>query len=150
MKKIELVKGIESSVLGFGCAPILGSVSKDKADRAIDVAIEQGINHFDIAPSYGYGEAEKFVGRKLSSQRDKYIIATKFGIEATRYAKILRPLKPLIRETVKLLKSKKNNITEAKPNLGVTMASKFFKRFPISSLISSIFRHLSLTFLKNL
>ena len=57
MKKVELVKGIQSSVLGFGCAPILGSVGAKTATRAIDCAIDCGITHFDLARSYGYGEA---------------------------------------------------------------------------------------------
>jgi len=97
MKKVELVKGIQSSALGFGCAPILGSVSAKTALRALDCALDCGINHFDLARSYGYGEAESFVGKVLKGKRDRVIIASKFGITANWKAKILRPAKPIVR-----------------------------------------------------
>lgn len=97
MKKIELYPGIHSSILGFGCAPIKGAVSGKDAQKAIDCALELGINHFDLARSYGYGEAEKFVGNLLKGKRDKVVIASKFGIRSTQVAKILKPVKPLIR-----------------------------------------------------
>lgn len=97
MKKIELFPGIHSSALAFGCAPVLGAVSGKKANRAIDCALDCGINHFDLARSYGYGEAEKFVGKILGGKRSNLIIASKFGIRSSRAAKILSPVKPLVR-----------------------------------------------------
>ena len=45
MKKIALLEGIHSSVLGFGCAPILGSVGAKESLRAISCALEYGVNH---------------------------------------------------------------------------------------------------------
>lgn len=98
MKKVELAKGIHSSILGFGCAPVLGAVGGANALRAMDTALDCGINHFDLARSYGYGEAEKFVGRFLKERRQDVVIASKFGIRATWKAGLLRPLKPLVRK----------------------------------------------------
>lgn len=97
MKKVELVKGIESSVLGFGCAPILGSAGFKQSKLAIDLAIECGINHFDIARSYGYGDAERFLGNIIYKRRHEMVIASKFGIKANLKAQLLRPVKPVIR-----------------------------------------------------
>lgn len=97
MKKVELYTGIKSSVLGFGCAPIMGARGPKESEKAIRLALELGINHFDLARSYGFGDAEKFVGAMLSKQRDRVVIASKFGILANQKAKILGPLKPLIR-----------------------------------------------------
>lgn len=97
MRRVELIAGIQSSVIGFGCAPILGSVGRDEAERAIHTALEVGINHFDLARSYGYGRAEAMVGRVLRERRDEVVLATKFGIQATLAARLLSPLKPLIR-----------------------------------------------------
>jgi aryl-alcohol dehydrogenase-like predicted oxidoreductase len=97
VRQIELVPRIYSSQLGFGCAPILGSVDATTAKAAIHFALDQGINHFDLARSYGYGEAEAFVGRILKSKRDSVRIATKFGIRANWKAAILRPVKPIVR-----------------------------------------------------
>jgi len=64
------VKGINSSVLGFGCAPILGSKNYKISKKAIELAMENGINHFDLARSYGYGEAENFVGKLIKGKRE--------------------------------------------------------------------------------
>src|SRR3990170_3473308 len=97
MRTIELVKGIHSSVLGFGCAPILGSVDSKKAQRSLDFALACGINHLDLARSYGYGEAEHFVGTVIKNRRDKLVLASKFGIVANWKAKLLRPIKPIVR-----------------------------------------------------
>lgn len=97
MRHVELVPGIGSSVIGFGCAPILGAVGWSEAERAISVALDVGINHFDLARSYGYGRAEGMVGRVLRGKRDQVVLATKFGIEASAAAYLLSPLKPIIR-----------------------------------------------------
>ena len=47
--------------------------------RAIQTALDLGINFFDTAANYGAGHSEKILGKALSSQRDQVIIATKFG-----------------------------------------------------------------------
>lgn len=139
MKKVELVKGIHSSVLGFGCAPILGSVGGAKSARAIACALDNGINHFDIARSYGYGEAEKFVGRALKSQRDSVVIASKFGIKANFKAKLLSPVKPLIRYA---LSKKKQHAAQPLPaqeeikpadNKNPAIADRFHYRIDINA-----------------
>ncbi len=44
-----------SSILTFGGAAI-GQSSQYEAESAIELALEHGINHFDIAPSYGNSE----------------------------------------------------------------------------------------------
>jgi aryl-alcohol dehydrogenase-like predicted oxidoreductase len=97
MRTIELVKGIKSSALGFGCAPILGSVGAKKAKRALECALDHGINHFDLARSYGYGEAESFIGKVIKGRRPAVVLASKFGIKANWKAKLLQPAKPLLR-----------------------------------------------------
>jgi len=101
MKRIEILPGIQTSVLGFGCAPILGSVDAATARIALSAALDCGITHFDLARSYGYGQAERFVGRFLRDRRDEVTIATKFGIRATALAGALAPLKPLLRSLKK-------------------------------------------------
>lgn len=97
MKKIELLPGIKSSALGFGCASILGAKDRKTSIRAIEIALDLGINHFDVARSYGFGEAEGLVGKVLKSRRDKVVIASKFGIVPNWKANLFNPLKPAIR-----------------------------------------------------
>lgn len=73
------------TVVGFGAWAAgrsgWGEVSEDEVDAAIRRAVELGINFFDTAPSYGLGESEYVLGRALSNNRDKVIIATKCGLE---------------------------------------------------------------------
>lgn len=52
----------QSSVVTFGTYAI-GDASQAEADRAIEFALEHGINHFDVAPSYA--EAELRLGDYL-------------------------------------------------------------------------------------
>ena len=47
--------GHESSRVIFGAAA-LGDVSKADADRALELMLEHGINHIDVAASYGDAE----------------------------------------------------------------------------------------------
>ena len=105
MRKVNIAPGVDSSVLGFGCAPILGAVGAKTAQRALGCALDEGINHFDIARSYGYGEAEAFLGKFFKGRRDEVVIASKFGIRATWKAGLLRPLKPAVR-TLRALRSR--------------------------------------------
>src|SRR5574342_663243 len=44
-----------STVVAFGAAGI-GRVEQEVADRAIQLALDHGVNHFDVAPSYGEAE----------------------------------------------------------------------------------------------
>ena len=113
MRKVNLAEGVESSILGFGCAPILGAVGGKVAQRALGCALDAGINHFDVARSYGYGEAEAFLGKFFKAKRDEVVIVSKFGIRATWKAGLMRPLKPAVR-TLRAIRSR-GKCEEANP-----------------------------------
>jgi aryl-alcohol dehydrogenase-like predicted oxidoreductase len=66
--------GHRSSVLIYGAAA-LSDVSQDVADRSIQEALDGGINHFDVAASYG--DAELRLGPWMSQIRDGIFLATK-------------------------------------------------------------------------
>ena len=68
------------SVLGFGCAPLMGRVGRKDSLAALAAAEEAGINFFDTARSYGYGESEGLLGTFLKGRRQSMVICTKFGI----------------------------------------------------------------------
>ncbi|MGZ4161160.1 MAG: aldo/keto reductase [Neobacillus sp.] len=63
--------------LGLGCMSI--GTEEITARRIIDTALDEGINYFDTADLYDFGENEKIVGKALKEIRDKVIIATKVG-----------------------------------------------------------------------
>jgi aryl-alcohol dehydrogenase-like predicted oxidoreductase len=49
------------------------------ARKIIEASLEEGINYFDTADLYDFGENEKIVGAALKEVRDNVIIATKVG-----------------------------------------------------------------------
>ena len=66
----------QSSRVIFGAAA-LSSVSQAVADRTLDVLMAHGINHIDVAASYG--DAELRVKPWLRNARDSFFLATKTG-----------------------------------------------------------------------
>jgi aryl-alcohol dehydrogenase-like predicted oxidoreductase len=68
--------GRENSVLIFGGAA-LAEVSEEEADRAISLALEAGVDHFDTAADYG--DSELHYGRWMPEIRDQIFLSTKMG-----------------------------------------------------------------------
>ncbi len=66
--------GHMSSVLTFGAAA-LGQVSQAEADAAIELAIRHGVNHFDVAPTYG--EAELRLGPWMEKHHNEIFLGCK-------------------------------------------------------------------------
>ena len=69
--------GHQSSVLIYGAAA-LSDVTQDVADRSIQEALDGGINHLDVAASYG--DAELRLGPWIPQIRDRVFLATKTGL----------------------------------------------------------------------
>ena len=65
-----------SSRIIFGAAA-LGAMRQEKADDTIRLVREYGVNHFDVAASYG--DAELRLAPFLSEYRDEIFLATKTG-----------------------------------------------------------------------
>ncbi|MCQ2257675.1 MAG: aldo/keto reductase [Bacteroidaceae bacterium] len=88
MKYYDLGKtGLKISNLCFG-ASSLGSVFHETKEaesiKAVETAIEGGINFIDVSPYYGHYKAETVLGKALKIlPRDKYYLSTKVG----RYGK---------------------------------------------------------------
>jgi aryl-alcohol dehydrogenase-like predicted oxidoreductase len=76
--------GHDSSRVIFGAAA-LGSVSKGDADRALDVLLEHGINHLDVAASYG--DAELRIAPWLRRNPGTFFVATKTDGRSYRAAR---------------------------------------------------------------
>jgi aryl-alcohol dehydrogenase-like predicted oxidoreductase len=72
--------GHESSVLIYGAAA-LGEVTQEVADRSVQEALDAGINHFDVAASYG--DAELRLGPWMPRIRGDIFLATKTGERRT-------------------------------------------------------------------
>lgn len=61
--------------LVYGCARLTGGVSAAASHRLIETCLAAGIRHFDTAPSYGMGTAERVLGRALAGRPDVRITA---------------------------------------------------------------------------
>ena len=57
---------------------------KDLID-AVHTALDQGVNFFDTADTYGLGQSELTLGRALEGRRDKAVIASKFGVRVENH-----------------------------------------------------------------
>ncbi len=95
--------GREVSALGFGCAALGSRVSEAQGLRALAFAFDRGITFYDVAPSYGYGEAEEILGKFLSGRRDRVVVCTKFGIPRPAMPPIMRFVRPLLRAFARAL-----------------------------------------------
>lgn len=78
--------GLDLPILGFGASSIgqeFRQVDMGEAFRAVEVALEGGMNYIDTAAYYGRGMSEMMLGRLLPKlRRDDFILSTKLG----RYA----------------------------------------------------------------
>ena len=74
----EYRDGVELSVIGMGAIVLVGMEQRD-ADAVVAESVERGVNYFDVAPSYGNGEAQEKLGPALEPYRDDVFLACKTG-----------------------------------------------------------------------
>jgi aryl-alcohol dehydrogenase-like predicted oxidoreductase len=68
--------GHQSTRILFGAASLARS-TEEKTARALELLLAHGINHIDVAASYG--DAELWVGGWMREHRDRFFLATKTG-----------------------------------------------------------------------
>ena len=104
MRYLELTPGgAKTSVLGFGCAALLGRASRTESLTALGSAFDAGITFYDTARSYGYGGSEGVLGDFFAGRRDKVVICTKFGILPASKSGWKQKIKPIARVVVKAI-----------------------------------------------
>lgn len=59
-----------------------GAVQEAELIDAVQTALDNGINFFDTADTYGLGQSEITLGKSLGNRRKDAVIATKFGVRA--------------------------------------------------------------------
>jgi D-threo-aldose 1-dehydrogenase len=86
------------SRLGFGLSGIAGSGNFAHQQRLVRTAIDTGITHFDVAPFYGSGDAEKILGDILMDCPEQITVTTKFGLLPPKVPGRLRAIaRPVLR-----------------------------------------------------
>src|SRR6266566_3360566 len=68
----------------FGAAA-LGHVTQEEADRTLEVLLQYGVNHIDVAASYG--DAELRIAPWLARYRSQFYVATKTDARTAHEAK---------------------------------------------------------------
>ena len=62
--------------MGLGGLTLVG-MSQERADRLVADSVGCGVDLFDVAPSYGDGEAEEMLGRALEPYRNRIFLSCK-------------------------------------------------------------------------
>jgi aryl-alcohol dehydrogenase-like predicted oxidoreductase len=76
ISKREFKNGDRLSLVGFGGMLCVGRSPRDIA-ALIGEAVDRGVNYFDVAPSYGNGEAEEKLGPAIEPYRPGIFLACK-------------------------------------------------------------------------
>jgi aryl-alcohol dehydrogenase-like predicted oxidoreductase len=93
----------------FGAAA-LSAMRQERADQVLETLLKNGVNHIDVAASYG--DAELRVGAWMKEHRQKFFLATKTGERTASGARdsILRSLERLQVDQIDLIQF--HNLTD--------------------------------------
>ncbi len=82
--KTRNLLGKQVGEIGFGCMNFShaysGKLSENDAIDLLHKAYDLGVDHFDTAALYGFGENERIVGKGIKPFRDKILLASKCGM----------------------------------------------------------------------
>jgi len=139
MRTLTLPDGATTSQLGFGCSSLMGAMTRTESVRSLEAAFDAGIRHFDVAPMYGYGQAESCLGDLLARHPGQLTLTTKYGIPPARNQSILSLGRRLARPVVRLLPGMKQRLTRAAGAIsGAEPKSSFTPEQALTSLESSL------------
>jgi D-threo-aldose 1-dehydrogenase len=100
----------QTTRLGFGCGSLMGATNRRDSLKLLDCAFEAGVRHFDVAPMYGYGEAETCLGEFLQHHRGQITVTTKFGIAPPRKSTLIKLGRSIAGPIVKQFPSLKQSL----------------------------------------
>ncbi len=118
--------GHMSTVAIFGAAAF-GKISQEDADKVMELVIEAGVNHIDVAPSYG--QAEIRIGPWMPRERKRFFLGCK-TMERTKdgaWKELRESLKRLQTETFDLYQC--HAVTTMEELDAVTMAGGALEAF---------------------
>lgn len=108
------------STIGLGCSRLGGNLqggSRQEAQTLLQEALEQGINFYDTADSYGQGQSEKLLGKAFKRQRDRVIFASKAGYHLSSLATFAAKFKPILKPLVRSLRPQTAALGQAKSSV---------------------------------
>lgn len=82
--KLRQIAGNKLNPIGLGCMGFSHAYgeppTEQEAIKVIHAAIDLGVDHFDTAALYGFGNNESLLGRALKGKREKVFLASKCGM----------------------------------------------------------------------
>lgn len=130
----------------FGCGRLRGGTEEANSRKLIELALDQGIRRFDVAPSYGLGSAESILGAVLAESgiSREVKITTKYGIPAPaspslmlvarRAAKSIVRLVPSLREVAIRAANTNQGKREIRPDCLIPSIEASLARLKVSTL----------------
>ena len=96
---------------GGGIGQVWGETTKEEAIQTVHTALDHGINHFDVAPMYGRGEAERVVGESLHGKNtDDLFFTTKCQLGTLPDSEVYDKLNTSLTESLDNLGLEKVNL----------------------------------------
>jgi D-threo-aldose 1-dehydrogenase len=105
--------GRTTTQLGYGCSSLMGAMGRAESLAILEAAFDAGIRHFDVAPMYGYGQAESVAGEFLARHHGEITIATKYGIPPAKRQGLISLARSVARPVVKAMPGLKRGLTSA-------------------------------------
>jgi aryl-alcohol dehydrogenase-like predicted oxidoreductase len=73
---------LEVSTVGLGCNSFGGRIGLEQTRAVLEACLEAGVTLFDTADIYGGGGgSEALMGEVLEGRRERFVLATKFGMQ---------------------------------------------------------------------
>lgn len=103
--------------LGFGGSGLMGGISECESLLLLETAFDAGIRHFDVAPAYGHGRAERCLGGFLQGKREQVTVTTKYGILPPAQAGLLEMARNVVRPAFARLPAVRKRVAQAAAGL---------------------------------
>jgi D-threo-aldose 1-dehydrogenase len=99
--------------LGFGCSSLMGGLNRAESLSILEIAFDAGIRHFDVAPMYGFGQAESCLGEFLTRRRGQVTLTTKYGIPPPARQGLISFARSVARPVIQAVPGLKGGLTSA-------------------------------------
>jgi hypothetical protein len=91
----------------------MGAMGRVESLAVLEAAFDAGIRHFDVAPMYGYGQAESVLGEFVVRHPGQTTLTTKYGIPAAKHQGLIGLARSVARPIVRAMPSLKRGLTSA-------------------------------------
>ena len=96
---------------GGGIGQVWGETTSEEAIKTVHAALDHGINHFDVAPMYGKGEAERIIGQSLNGlDSDNLFFTTKCQLGTLPDSEVYDKLNHSLTKSLENMKLEKVNL----------------------------------------